>query len=447
MIWIELAIMLGCIVIGARLGGLSLGPVAGIGLMIFVFAFAMPPGRPPTVVLGMIIAVVTALAAMEAAGGLDYLVMVAERILRKRPEYITFVAPLVTYVLIMASGTQHVIYALLPVIAEVSRKAGVRPERPLSISVIAAQQGVIASPISAATVALLGVLAGYDIGLPQVLLVIVPATLVAVLIGALAVAWKGLPLQEDPSYIANLAAGKVSPPQEGDAKPELEGEALARARGSTLLFLVGIVVVVLLGLFPALRPTYSTMVDGAARTGQIDPAGAIMIVMLAIGGLILLLFKANPEAMMKGSVMRGGLSAVVSILGISWLGSSFFAANEAQIVADISDLIGRAQWVFALGLFFLSALLFSQAATVVTLMPVGLGLGLAPWMLVAMYPAVNGAFFLPTYGTVLAAVSFDHTGTTRIGKYLLNHSFMWPGIVSTVVSTLLALLLSSIVVR
>ncbi len=445
MIWIELAIMLGCIVVGARLGGMSLGPVAGIGLLLFVFAFGMPPGRPPTVVLGMIIAVVTALSAMEAAGGLDYLVLVAERILRKRPEYITFIAPLVTYVLIMASGTQHVIYALLPVIAEVSRKAGVRPERPLSISVIAAQQGVIASPISAATVALLGVLAGHDIGLPQVLLVIIPSTLIAVVVGALSVAWKGLPLDEDPVYREHLASGKVKPPADSAAQ-ELTGAALAKARGSTLLFLIGIVVVVVLGLVPELRPTYSTVVDGVARTGQIDAASAIMIVMLAIGGFILLLFDAKPEAMIKGSVMRGGLSAVISILGISWLGASFFAANENQIVAEISALIGDAQWIFALGLFFLSALLFSQAATVVTLMPVGLGLGLAPWLLLAMYPAVNGAFFLPTYGTVLAAVSFDQTGTTRIGKYLLNHSFMWPGLVATVTSTVLAMLLSSVVV-
>jgi len=197
MIWIELAILLGCIVVGARLGGMALGPVAGIGLTVFVFVIGMPPGKPPGTVLGMIIAVVTALAAMEAAGGLDYLVLVAERILRKRPQYVTIVAPLVTYALIFASGTQHVIYALLPVIAEVSRKAGIRPERPISISVIAAQHGLVASPISAATVALLGVLAGHNVALPQVMMVIVPSTLLAVLIGALSVTWKGAALSYD----------------------------------------------------------------------------------------------------------------------------------------------------------------------------------------------------------------------------------------------------------
>jgi len=442
MIWIELAILLGCIVVGARLGGLALGPVAGMGLTVFVFVFRLPPGKPPATVLGMIIAVVTALAAMEAAGGLEYLVLVADRILRKRPQYITFVAPVVTYVLIFASGTQHVIYALLPVIAEVSRKAGVRPERPLSISVIAAQHGLVASPISAATVALIGVLAGHNVGLPQILAVIVPSTFVGVLIGACSIAWKGVALTDDPGYQDRVASGKVQPPQ---AARELPPPELLRARGSTMLFLAGIAFVVLVGLFPGLRPSYSVVAPGKTSVGQVEPAAAIMIVMLAVGGLILLLFKAKPDAMMKGSVMRGGLSAVISILGISWLGSSFFAGNELQIVADISSLIRQAAWIFAVGLFFLSALLFSQAATVVTLMPVGLGLGLSPALLVAMYPAVNGAFFLPTYGTVLAAVAFDQTGTTRIGKYLLNHSFMRPGIVTTVAATVVALALSAVV--
>lgn len=443
MIWIELAILLACIVVGARLGGMALGPVAGIGLTVFVFVFRLPPGKPPGTVLGMIVAVVTALAAMEAAGGLDYLVVVAERILRKRPQYITFVAPVVTYVLIFASGTQHVIYALLPVIAEVSRKAGIRPERPISISVIAAQHGLVASPISAATVALVGVLAGGNVGLPQVMMVIVPSTFLAVLIGAFSVAWKGAALSDDPAYQERLASGKVQPPQ---AARELTPAELVRARGSTLLFLAGIVFVVLLGLFPGLRPSYSIVAQGKASVAQVDPAAAIMIVMLAIGGLILLVFKASPEAAMKGGIMRGGLSAVISILGISWLGSSFFAGNETQIVGEISSLIRQATWIFAVGLFFLTALLFSQAATVVTLMPVGLTLGLSPALLVAMYPAVNGAFFLPTYGTVLAAVAFDQTGTTRIGKYLLNHSFMRPGLVTTISATLLALLFSTITI-
>ena len=440
MLWVELAVLIACIVVGARLGGIALGGVAGIGLTVFVFAFQMPPGGPPVVVLGMIIAVITALSAVQAAGGLDYLVQIAERIMRRRPQYITIVAPLVTYVLIAASGTQHVIYALLPVIAEVSRKAGVRPERPMSVSVIAAQQGLVASPISAATVAMLGVLGGAQVGLPQIAMVIIPSTLVAVLAASLSVAWRGKALDADPEYQQRLAEGKVKPPA---ALPEIAGRALTNARGSTLLFLLAIAMVVLLGIFPELKPEH--MLKGAPH--QIETADAIMIMMLAAAGLTMILFQAGAEAAVKGSIMKGGVTAFISILGVSWLGSSLFEGNRAAIVGGISGIIQQAPWVFALGLFVLSILLMSQAATVVTLMPVGVALGLSPWLLVGLYPAVNGYFFLPTYGTTLAAVSFDQSGTTRIGKWLLNHSFMRPGLVATATSTALAVLLSSLVLK
>jgi anaerobic C4-dicarboxylate transporter DcuA len=440
MLWVELAVLIACIVVGARLGGIGLGGAAGIGLAVFVFAFKMPPGGPPTVVLGMIIAVITALAALQAAGGLDYLIQIAERIMRRKPQYITFVAPLVTYILIAASGTQHVIYALLPVIAEVSRKAGIRPEKPMSASVIAAQQGLVASPISAATVAMLGVLGGSSIGLPQIAMVVIPSTLVAVLAASLSVAWRGKPLEADPEYQKRLADGKVKPPA---AMPEIAGKALRNARGSTILFLVAIAMVVLLGIFPELKPDH--MIRGQPH--EIDTADAIMIVMLAVAGLTMILFQASAETAVKGSIMKGGVTAFISIMGVSWLGSSLFEGNRAEIVGGISGLIQQAPWVFALGLFVLSVLLMSQAATVVTLMPVGVALGLSPWLLVGLYPAVNGYFFLPTYGTILAAVSFDQTGTTRIGKWLVNHSFMVPGLVATTTSTVLAVLLSSLVLK
>ncbi|MCU0303077.1 MAG: anaerobic C4-dicarboxylate transporter family protein [Thermoanaerobaculales bacterium] len=439
LLWIELALLLACIVIGARLGGIALGTISGIGLVVFVFGFRMPPGGPPGTVLGMIIAVITALAAMQAAGGLDYLVGTAGRFLEGRPRQITFLAPLVTYLLVFAAGTQHVVYALLPVIAEVSRKAGIRPERPLSASVIAAQAGVIASPIAASTVALAGLLAGVEVGLPQILLVIVPATAVGATLATLSVAFRGADLAGDAEYQRRLAAGTITPPA---ALPTLEGETRRRAVGSCLVFLAAIVAVVLIGLFPDARPEYSTIVEGITETGQVEMGRAIMIIMLATAGLTMVLFKANPEVAVKGSIMKGGLVALISILGVSWLGSSFFEANQGAIVGGISSAIQSYPWVFAVGLFALSILLFSQAATIVTLVPVGLALGLPASLLVGSYAAVNGTFFLPTYGTVLAAVSFDQTGTTRIGKYLLNHSFMRPGLVNVVASTAVAMVLA-----
>ena len=440
MIWIELAILLACILIGARLGGIALGTVAGIGLAIFVFVFAMPPGGPPGSVIGMIIAVITALATMQAAGGLDYLVSVAEKVMHRHAPYITFVAPIATYLLVLASGTTHVIYALLPVIAEVSRKAGVRPERPLTISVVAGFQGVLASPISAVTVAMVGLLAGENVSLPRLLAVVVPSTFLAVLIGALSVAWRGKDLSEDSEYQARLARGEVKPPE---AREDLAGRKLFDARGSTLLFFGGIVLVVLIGMFPGLRPVYQRVESGAGDTDQVSMAMAIMIVMLAIAGLTALIFKASPEAALKGTIMRSGVAAIVSIVGVAWLGSSFFEGNRVLIVNGISDVIRHHPWTFAAGLFVLSSVLFSAAATVVILVPVGLALGLHPHQLIAFYPAAFSVFFLPTYGTLLAAVSFDQTGTTKIGKYLFNHSFMRPGLVTVISGILIALLIGS----
>jgi len=441
MVWIELALLLACILVGARLGGIALGTVAGVGLIVFVFVFGLPPGGPPAVVIGMIITVITALATLQAAGGLDYLVSVAERVLRSKPQYITFVAPVVTYVLIFASGTTHVIYALLPVIAEVSRKAGIRPERPLSISVIAGFLGVVASPISAATVAMIGLLAAQDVSLPRLLAVTVPSTFVAVLIGALSVAGRGKPLAEDPEYRARIASGAAKP---AEALPVLTGRALFDARWSTMLFLAGIVLVVLIGIFPQIRPVYEVAGPAGIETDQVGMAAAIMIVMLAVAGLTMLLFRASPAAALKGTIMSSGVSAIICIVGVAWLGSSFFEGNREFIVGGIADLVEGYPWAFAVGLFVLSSMLFSAAATVTILMPVGLALGLSAPMLMAFYPAANGVFFLPTYGTLLAAVSFDQTGTTRIGKYLLNHSFMRPGLVATVAAILIGLLLNTL---
>ena len=444
MIWIEFCILLACILVGARVGGLALGTVAGIGLAIFVFGFALPPGGPPGTVIGMIIAVITALAAMQAAGGLDYLVSIAEKLMRRHARYITFVAPVVTYLLVLTSGTTHVIYALLPVIAEVSRKAGVRPERPLSISVIAGFQGAIASPISAATVAMVGLLVQKNISLPILIGITIPSTLLGVLLGALSVAWRGKELSDDTDYQQRLATGQAKPPEK---TPEFHGKALLNARGSTILFLVGIAVVVLIGMFPNLRPAYQIVSDGGVDTDQVSMGMAIMIVMLTIAGLSTLVFKASPNAMLKGTIMQSGVSAIISILGVAWLGSSFFEGNRVAIVAGISSLVDSHPWAFGVGLFILSSMLFSAAATVAILIPVGLAVGVPPYLLVAFYPAANSVFFFPTYGTVLAAVSFDQTGTTKIGKLLLNHSFMLPGLVTVIASVVIALSLAKILVH
>ena len=442
MIWLELSIVLVCIFVGARLGGIALGTVAGIGLVVLVFIFGLPPGMPPRTVLGMILAVITAAATMQAARGLDYLVMIAERALRVWPAGITLIAPLLAYVLTLAAGTGHIIYALLPVIAEVSRNAGIRPERPLSISTIASQQAITASPISAATVALLGLLTPYGVHLQTILLIAIPATLLGSLLGALAVMWKGPELENDPGYQDRLAKGLI---EASEAHAVLTSGELIRARGSVLVFLTAALLVVALGLFPSMRPSYSVSVGAQEGIEQIDMAPAIMVVMLAAAGFNMLLFRASPVATVKGSIMNAGMVALISIAGLGWLGSSFFEGNRQLIIGTVSAVLQQHPWVFAVGLFVLSVLLASQAATIVTLVPVGIALGLSPALLIALFPAVNGYFFLPTYATLLAAISFDQTGTTRIGKYIVNHSFMLPGIVTTSSSVLIAFLMAKIV--
>ena len=441
MIWLELLIVLVCIFVGARLGGIALGTIAAVGLAALVFIFGTPPGVPPRTVLGMILAVITAAATMQSARGLDYLILIADRALRVWPAGITVVAPVIAYVFTLAAGTGHIIYALLPVIAEVSRNAGVRPERPLSISTIASQQAITASPISAATVALLGLLAPTGVKLQTILLITIPSTFIGVLFGALSMMWKGPELKDDPLYQERLAKGLIEAPT---VRIPLAGSELTRARGSVAVFLIAALLVVFLGLFPSLRPSYSAVSAQGERVEQVELAPAIMIIMLAAAGINMLVFRASPVATVKGTIMNAGVVALISIAGLGWLGSAFFEGNRGFIIDSISGAVQQHPWVFALGLFALSVLLASQAATVVTLVPVGIGLGLSSPVLIALFPAVNGYFFLPTYATLLAAISFDQTGTTRIGKYVLNHSFMLPGMVATVSSLMVGFFIAKI---
>ncbi|TJZ74062.1 anaerobic C4-dicarboxylate transporter family protein [Chitiniphilus eburneus] len=424
MLAFEFAVVLGAILIGARLGGIGLGVMGGLGLAVLTFGFGLRPTSAPIDVLLMIVAVITAAGTLQAGGGMDYLVRHAERLLRRHPTRITWFAPLVTYAFTLFAGTGHVAYAVLPVIAEVAREAGVRPERPLSISVIASQAAITASPISAATVALLSLLGG-DIHLSDILMVAIPATLAGVMAGALVASRLGRELDDDPAYQARLASGDVAPRHLTDSTP-----LPPHARRSVILFLAAALAVVLLGSFPDLRPAWP--VNGEMTA--LDMASAIEIVMLSAAALMLLLCRVNPDAVVRGTVFRAGAAAVIGIFGIAWMGDTFIEANMAFFSSEIHASVARAPWLFALALFAMSILLYSQAATIRALLPLGIGLGLPAASLIAMFPAANGYFFIPNYPTLIAAINFDATGTTRIGRWLLNHSFMLPGLTSCAVS-------------
>ena len=426
---LQLLIVLLCIIVGARLGGIGLGVMGGLGVALLTFVFGLQPTSPPVDVMLMIAAVISAAACMQAAGGLDYMVKVAERLLRKHPQYITILAPLVTYTFTFLAGTGHVAYSVLPVIAEVARETKIRPERPLGIAVIASQQAITASPISAATVALLGLLAGFDVTLFDILKISVPATLVGVLVGALASMRVGKELMDDPEYKRRVDAGVI-------VKRAVQCEGVAsekRAVASVLLFLAATLLIVLFGSIEQLRPAF----DGSA----VGMPLIIEMVMLATAALILLFTKTDGAKAVQGSVFSAGMQAVVAIFGIAWMGDTFISGNIVELKGAVEGVVTEMPWLFGLALFVMSILLYSQAATVRAIVPLGVALAISPMMLIALFPAVNGYFFIPNYPTLVAAINFDSTGTTRIGKWVLNHSFMLPGMVATIVAIATGLLL------
>lgn len=430
--WLQLLFVLLAIIVGARVGGIGLGVFGGLGLAVLTFVFGLEPTTPPIDVMLMIVAVIAAAGCMQAAGGLDLMVKWAEKILRRHPQRITLLSPLVTYLFTFFAGTGHVAYSVLPVIAEVARETGIRPERPMGIAVIASQQAITASPISAATVALLSMLAGYHITLFDILKISIPCTLVGVLVGAIYSMRVGKELKDDPVYQARLKSGELSGANYCTAEVANPGKALT----SVLLFLGATVGIVLFGSIDSLRPSFQTS-EGVV---VMQMAHIIEVLMLSVAALILLLTGTSGMKAAKSSVFNAGMQAVVAIFGIAWMGDTFISGNIAVIKENIFGLVTDMPWLFGIALFVMSILLFSQAATIRALLPLGMALGISPYMLIALFPAVNGYFFIPNYPTVVAAINFDTTGTTRVGKYVLNHSFMMPGLISTIVAVGLGIL-------
>lgn len=426
---LQLLFVLVAIIVGARLGGIGLGVMGGVGLAILTFVFGLQPTAPPIDVMLMIVAVISAASCMQAAGGLDYMVKLAERLLRRNPSQVTILSPLVTYLFTFVAGTGHVAYSVLPVIAEVATETKIRPERPLGIAVIASQQAITASPISAATVALLGLLTGFDITLFDILKITIPATLIGVLVGAFLSKKVGKELLEDPEYLRRLEAGMI------DTKHvELNDvKNMSHARISVIIFIAATLLIVLFGSIPAMRP----MFNGTA----LDMPAIIEILMLCAAAVILLISRTDGIKATQGSVFPAGMQAVIAIFGIAWMGDTFINGNITELTGSIEGIVRQMPWLFGLALFVMSILLYSQAATVRAIVPLGIALGISPMMLIALFPAVNGYFFIPNYPTVVAAINFDRTGTTGIGKWILNHSFMMPGMVATIVSIVVGLLL------
>ena len=448
MIFIQLAILLLCIFIGARMSGIGLGVMGMIGLFIFIFGFGLQPSDPPLEVMLIILSVVTAAAALQAAGGMEYLVQVAGKILRSNPKQITFLGPLITYLFVLFAGTAHISYSIMPIIAEVAIKNKIRPERAMSMSVIGAYMAITASPVSAAAAALLTVLGASGIKLVDILMIAIPATLVGLATGILFVWKRGKELSEDPEFLERMKDPAFAANLEGTETKE-EFIMAPGAIKSVIIFGVAVASVVVFGSFPQLLPEFGSkpgFVPGFAvnASGNLLMPSMIMIIMLSATGLIILLANTTAGKVTKASLFMSAGQATIAVFGVVWMSSTFMDNNFPLIQKTMGELVASYPWSFAVALFVLSMLLYSQASTAKALMPLGLSLGLPPAYLIAIFPACNGHFFIPGYPTLLMAIQFDRTGTTRIGKYVLNHSFMLPGLITTSVSVLTGLLLYSL---
>jgi len=444
MIWLQLAVLLVMILVGSHLKGIGLGLMGILGMFIFVQVFRMRPTAPPGDVMLIIISIVTTAAALQAAGGLDYLVYLAEKIIRRSPKQITLIAPLTVYVLCLFAGTGHVVYSLLPVIAEVSAKTRIRPERPLSISVIASNMALTGSPMSAATAAF-GAILAFPGASVSIMKVCIPAGLIGVLVGALSV-WKmGKELNDDPVFIEKMK----DPAFEKSIDSDTQGNSQQIKKGAKLalvIFGIAILMVVIGGAFPNLVPN---MADGVPNfsvnaDGSLKMVTIIEIITLSASALIMLLTKTSPVEIVKASLFTSMASALISVFGVVWMSSTFMAHNEAAIKNALGGITSAYPWTFAFSVFIMGILMFSQSATAKAMMPLGMTLGLNSPTLIAVFPAVNSYFFLPGYPTQLAAIDIDRTGSTKIGKFVVNHSFMRPGLVAIVVSVIAGFLLSAL---
>ena len=440
-ILIQLVIVLSLIFIGARVGGIGLGIYGMVGMFILVFIFGLRPCSVPIDVMLIIASVITATATLQASGGLDYMVEQASKFLHKHPTHITYYGPLVTWFFCLLAGTAHTSYSLLPIIAEIAKNSKIRPERPLSVATIAASLGITGSPMSAATAAVISseLLGGQGIGLEDILIITIPASLIAILVAAFLQNHIGKELEDDPEYQRRVRKGLIKPVNEEQTVTKTTINP--RAKWSVLVFMLGVLLVVLFGSIPALRPSFE-------EDGVMEPLAmpeTIEIVMMSIAALILLVGKADVKKAVSGNIFSAGMNALISIFGIAWMGDTFFCGNLEFFKGHIAGIVTQYPFLFSVALFIMSIMLFSQAATVGTLFPLGIGLGIPPLALVAMFPAVNGYFFIPNYPTEVAAINFDTTGTTRIGKYVLNHSFQLAGFITTFVSIGVGYLIISLV--
>lgn len=451
---VELLVVLVALWVGARYGSLALGAISGIGLAILVFCFQLKPGTPPTDVIYIIIAAVTCAGMLQASGGMDWMIQIAERLLRKHPERITILAPFTTFFLTILVGTGHVVYTLMPIICDIALKKGIRPERPCGIASIASQIGITCSPIAAAVVAFstISIEQGFHVSNVQVILLTIPACIIGILCAVIASWHRGLDLDKDPKFQARIADPAQREYIYGSTATTLDKKIAPESKRAVYIFLAALAFVVIISVASMmginLLPSYPVekVVDGVKQT-MMKPLAmniVIQITMIAAAALMIIFCNAKPKVAIDGAVWKNGMVAVIAIYGIAWMSDTYFANYQLEIQAMLSDLVKAYPWTIAIAFFFVSVLINSQGAVVVAMLPLAYSLGIDGWILLGVMPSVYGYFFIPNYPSDIATVNFDRSGTTVIGKYLLNHSFMMPGMVHVVTSTIAGLGISYI---
>jgi len=458
---LEALVVLGAIVMGTRVSGIGVGLWGGVGTAILVFVFGEAPGDPPATAVAIILSVVTAAAMMQAAGGIDWMVMVAARIIERHPRQITLIAPLTAFAFTIGAGTSNILYPLMPVIYDVSYRNGIRPSRPMSVAVVQSGIALAASPVSAAMAAMLTLteVSPYDFSLAEILAVTIPACLIGIVVTSLVANRLGADLDKDPEVQRKIQEGLLAPPQPalatarparvaasgstgdtvfGSAGDPADDEpapvsarltATKQGRNSALAFLTGVLLIVVLGLFSSLRPSFE--VDG--ETVTLDMTSTIVMVMFAVGVAILFLGRPDVKEVPNMSVFKAGMVAAIALFGIAWMTATFINAHEAVIVDTVGGWVNDYRFLFAVSVFIVAALTTSQSVATRTMVPIGLAAGLPPAVLTGMWAGgLAGVYALPTGGPQIAGANFDLSGTTKLGTKLVDHSYFVPNLVLSV---------------
>ncbi|MCV3403532.1 anaerobic C4-dicarboxylate transporter [Campylobacter sp. IFREMER_LSEM_CL2090] len=444
---IQLIVVLICLFYGAKKGGIALGLLGGIGLLVLSFGFAVAPGKPSIDVMLTILAVVVASATLQASGGLDVMLQIAEKVLRKNPKFLTILAPFVTCILTMLCGTGHVVYTMMPIIYDIAIKNGIRPERPMAASSISSQLGIIASPVSVAVVSLTALLlnpeinkhplAGFD-GYVDLLAITIPSTLVGVLAIGIFSWFRGKDLDKDKDFQAKIKNPEQREYIYGDNKTLL-GQKLPTIQWVAMwIFLGAIAIVAILGAFPELRPQFTSK----GVTKPMNMVATIQMFMLLAGAALIIFTKLDASKIAKNEIFKSGMIALVAVFGISWMADTMFAVHTPMMKESLGNIVIEHPWTYAIMLLLISKFVNSQAAAIAAFVPLALGIGVEPGIIIAFAAACYGYYILPTYPSDLATIQFDRSGTTKIGKFVINHSFILPGLIGVIVSCIVGYFLA-----